>query len=497
MRAITVQLSAGLFALALGALSAASCADALHLDPPGDTGGGPSEDGGTHECRSNPDCAYPTAICDTIAHRCVECLTYSDCGAKPGTVCSKGSCGCPTATDTYCADTQTCIDTQTSSANCGECGRACFGACVMGKCADKWEPLPAKDAPAARSHHVAVWTGTQMFVWGGVASGAFLDNGALYNPSTRKWTSVSTVNAPSPRYDATAVWDDVHKVVVVWGGQGPSGPLATGGRYDPAKDAWLPTNTTGAPSARSGHTAVWATPLGGFPGTSAGMIVWGGNDKTGHVGDGAVYDPVNDSWVGAVDPTAAPSARAAHAAVWDGTRMIVYGGYGFTGTTDNTVLGDAYVYNPALTGMGAWGALSSLNAPSSRYSHSASYDAASSKTAVFGGYDGTSYLGDGAVLLNGVWSPLGSGPEPRVGHSAVVVGSRLIVFGGDQGAGAILGSGWSVDLSGTTYTWSALPAAPAARTHHTAVVAGTSMIIWGGDTPGGPTNSGATYDASP
>jgi hypothetical protein len=125
------------------------------------------------------------------------------------------------------------------------------------------------------------------------------------------------------------------------------------------------------------------------------------------------------------------------------------------------------------------------------------FDPTSMKAIVFGGFDGASYLDSGASLLNGVWSPLGTSPSPeaRVGHTAVVVGSRLLVFGGDQGGSAILGSGWSLDLA--SLTWSGLPAAPAARTHHTAVAAGTSMIIWGGDTPGGPTNSGATYDASP
>ncbi len=496
MRAFALR-TAPLGAAALGALLlAASCADALHLDPPGDTGGA-GTDGGAPECRSNPDCTYPKAVCDTVARRCVECLEIADCAAKTGTVCSKGTCSCPTATDTYCAETKTCVDTATSSTDCGACGRACFGACAMSKCVDKWEPLPTKGAPSPRGHHVAVWTGTQMFVWGGLASGAFLDTGGLYDPVKRTWTAVSTADAPSPRYDATAVWDDVDKVVVVWGGNGPSGPLGTGGRFDPAKNTWSPMSTSGAPSARSGHTAVWATPLMGFPGSTAGMIVWGGTDKTGHVGDGAIYDPSKDAWIGPVDPTAAATARSAHAAVWDGQRMIVHGGYGFTGMTDNTVLGDAYVYSPMLNGIGAWGMLSTTSAPASRYAHTAVYDPGSAKTIIFGGYDGTSYLGDGATLATGMWAPLGGSPSPeaRVGHTAVLVGTRMIVFGGDQGASAILGSGWSYDISGNA--WSALPSAPAPRTHHSAVVAGTSMIIWGGDTPGGPTNGGAVYDASP
>ncbi len=42
-----------------------------------------------------------------------------------------------------------------------------------------------------------------------------------------------------------------------------------GGQYDPVGNAWTATTTTGAPSARQYHTAVW---------TGSRMIVWGGYD---------------------------------------------------------------------------------------------------------------------------------------------------------------------------------------------------------------------------
>jgi len=60
--------------------------------------------------------------------------------------------------------------------------------------------------------------------------------------------------------------------MIVWGGLASDsslGPIySAGGRYNAATDAWSPTNITGAPSARDGHTAVW---------TGTEMIVWGGN----------------------------------------------------------------------------------------------------------------------------------------------------------------------------------------------------------------------------
>jgi hypothetical protein len=40
-----------------------------------------------------------------------------------------------------------------------------------------------------------------------------------------------------------------------------------------------------------------------------------------------------------------------------------------------------------------------------------------------------------------------------------------------------------------------MPTAPTGRTHHTAVVSGSKMIIWGGDSVSGLTNTGAIFDA--
>ena len=357
----------------------AACTDALHLDPPGNSsttssssssGTGGSivihNDAGPDApppvaCRSNPDCAYPVPVCDTIANVCVECLVIQDCVGKPGTVCSKGSCSCPSpdanAPLSYCAgETPTCVDTSSSPTNCGACGVTCFGPCVTGKCGNSWAPTSTVGAPEARSHHVAVWTGTKMFVWGGQDNGNPLATGGLYDPKAQTWTTTSTMNAPSARFDATAVWDDVDSKMIVWGGQGPSGPLADGGVYNPATDTWTLMNSAGAPTARYGHSAVWAKPLSGFTGTSAGMIVWGGTggSVTPFYGDGAVYDPVQDTWAGAVDNNGAPGARAFHVGVWDSSnRMVIVGGQSSIGMPAmNVSVGDAFGYDPSQMGTG-------------------------------------------------------------------------------------------------------------------------------------------------
>ena len=114
-----------------------------------------------------------------------------------------------------------------------------------------------------------MWTGSEMIVWGGQGEGTsgLLNTGGRYNPSTNTWRATSTTSAPDGRTYYTAVWTGSE--MIVWGGDGPgiNGVLDTGGRYNPSTNTWRATSTTNAPIARDVHTAVW---------TGSEMIVWGG-----------------------------------------------------------------------------------------------------------------------------------------------------------------------------------------------------------------------------
>ena len=70
--------------------------------------------------------------------------------------------------------------------------------------------------PLADNVHTAVWTGSEMIVWGGYDGGNVLNTGGRYNPSTDSWTATSTTNAPAARTDHTAVWTGSE--MIVWGG---------------------------------------------------------------------------------------------------------------------------------------------------------------------------------------------------------------------------------------------------------------------------------------
>ena len=211
-------------------------------------------------------------------------------------------------------------------------------------CSDQWTATSTINAPSARQLHTAIWTGSEMIVWGGCCG---LNTGGRYDPSTDSWTATSTTNAPSARFYHTAVWTGSE--MIVWGGNGN-----TGGRYNPTTNSWRATSTTNAPSGRQEHTAIW---------TGSEMIVWGGlGPGINEVLDtGGRYNPSTDSWT-ATSTTNAPSARGDHTAVWTGSAMIVWGGVYWDGSSWNP-LNTGGRYNPST---GSWTATSTTNAPSAR-----------------------------------------------------------------------------------------------------------------------------------
>ncbi|MFQ5719446.1 MAG: hypothetical protein ACE5IK_07835 [Acidobacteriota bacterium] len=187
---------------------------------------------------------------------------------------------------------------------------------------DTWRPLQVAGAPSTRQHASAVWTGTEMIVWGGWGGGTdgnVKNSGARYDPLLDAWSPTSTAAGatPTPRTRHTAVWTGSE--MIVWGGCAAAGCLATlgdGGRYDPVADQWAPVAGGSAPAARYLHSAVW---------TGQEMAVWGGEQPGIVFDDGARYDPISDTWA-AMASAGAPQARSLHSAVWTGDRMIVWGG---------------------------------------------------------------------------------------------------------------------------------------------------------------------------
>lgn len=292
-----------------------------------------------------------------------------------------------------------------------------------------WRNGTALGSPGARHDHTGMWTGSRMLVWGGTVAGCPVATGGEYNPTTDNWITVVPADAPAARSGHTAVWTGDR--MLVWGGFGAS-YLASGGAYSPAGLTWSALATTGAPAGRDGHAAVW---------TGARMVVWGGRNGDGLLADGSAYDVTAGTWT-VLPSLNAPSARRFATAVWAGDRLIVFGGEGAAGAVGT---GASLPLAGGVT-PGDWTTLPALNAPS-----------------------------------------------PRTGHTAVWTGTRMLVWGGQNG-GAPLGDGAAYDPAGNTWTPLPTSGVPTARSGHVAVWTGKEMLISGGATAGGPVASGGAYD---
>jgi len=355
-----------------------------------------------------------------------------------------------------------------------------WGGCVDSECsqhrgnggrydpvADVWTAVSEVGDPQGRSQHTAVWTGSEMILWGGCSGGECQisrQDGGRYDPSTDSWMPTAHPGMPAARLNHTGVWTGSE--MIVWGGNGPLGLTLTGGRYDPATDSWSPTAIDGVAGARDLHSAVW---------TGSEMVVWGGRlAGIGTTATGARYDPLLDVWAG-IDSTGAAEARAAHTVVWDGTRMIVWGGCRFSDC--QSVLDTGGLYDPAGD---SWSPMASTGAPAARFLHTAVLTGGD--MVVWGGSDlgGPFATGGRYDIAADSWSPTSTlgAPDARRSHTAVSTGTEMIVWGGSDGV-EVLASGGRYDPAGDTWGATDLSTAPAARAAHVAVWAGR-MLVWGG-----------------
>ena len=298
--------------------------------------------------------------------------------------------------------------------------------------------------PDPRREHSAVWTGSEMIIWGGDNGFRIraLNSGGRYDPMTDTWRTINVAGAPAPRQSHQAVWTG-HEMIV-WGGfnwprQTDPVLLNDGGRYNPASDSWMPISTVGAPPAGYNYTSVW---------TGVEFIVWNGTS-------GGRYNPSTDTW----RPVSAVAAPATGTAVWTGTKMIVWG-----------VAGGAQ-YDPTNDD---WSSMSTVGAPTQTSppllwtgSEAIAWDWAQS---------GVGALYNPATNSWRAMSPgFGSDGPP------VWTGTEMLFDGGS--------------FDPATNTWNLVPGGFGLTTAATVVWSGRYMIFWGGVNGGnGAVNRGGKYD---
>jgi hypothetical protein len=333
--------------------------------------------------------------------------------------------------------------------------------------ANTWTATGTTNAPMRRQGHVGVWTGDRLIVWGGLFTGSintqyYLDTGGRYDVLTKTWTPTSTSSGGGPEAaQGKACWTGSR--MLVWGGTLTGDPAEPGGQYDPATDSWTAMSTLGAPTSnRVYHTVVW---------TGSKAIFWGGRQLLQggvYQNNGGLYDPVSDTW-SSTSLVGAPSGRESHTAVWTGSRMIVWGGYG------GAELDTGGEYAPVTD---SWTPTPTAGAPAARHFHTAVWTG--SLMIVWGGGDFGSSLKTGARYnaSTHVWTPTSvDDVVPRTRHVAVWTGSRMLTWGGQTNSALNadrydpVSDDWSQTsgVGGPTSTYDAV-----------GVWTGEEMIVWGG-----------------
>ncbi|MBN2371451.1 MAG: VCBS repeat-containing protein, partial [Vicinamibacteria bacterium] len=225
--------------------------------------------------------------------------------------------------------------------------------------APEWIALP--DAPVARSGHAAALdaAGNRLIVFGGEDGPAKLNDVWVLDGAsgvvTPAWRKLEAAGAPpSPRADASAVFDPDTKRLIVFGGFSQNGA--------PQNDAWILQGASGADAAQ---------------------------------------------WMQATASGTPPTPRSGHAAAFDvsAQRMVVFGGLAANATTGaRWALNDSWLLTEALQ----WQKLSIADRPAGRVLPAAGYSAARDRLVVALGFDE-----EGRSRHDDVWSlssPIGALP---------------------------------------------------------------------------------------
>lgn len=329
-----------------------------------------------------------------------------------------------------------------------------------------WKTMSTVLAPEGRRFHSAVWTGSNLIIFGGVdGDGNTLNTGGTYNLASDSWTPTSTAGVQG--FDLhSAIWTGSR--MIIWS-------EGIGQSFDPQTNSWSPISSTNAPSTRNQHSAIW---------TGTKMIIWGGvHPSTGNrLNSGGIYDPISDSWE-SITLTDAPSARYQHVAIWHSDHMLIFGGRNWL----NQLLRSGAAYNPETD---TWTAIDNTGAPAGAL-HFGFFS--ETKGLVIPG-NPISFFDFNQNQWTTVQENQSITIQSHTDSAYALCGSRAFMFGGMNLGGDFPNQGVLFDIA--SEQWTSLPtqSAPSGRRNHSGICAGNSFIVWGGvQDPATTLNTGGIF----
>lgn len=252
--------------------------------------------------------------------------------------------------------------------------------------------------------------------------------------------------------------------MIIWGGIGSDKSSFNDGEiYDFAQGKWSKIKECPI-EKRHNHTAVLY---------GENMIIWGGASGGTAFNDGAIYDIKNTDWKKQSDSPI--SERSLHTAAVIGDKMVVWGGCNAKGIK---AFKDGTIYDISKD---SWEKIDECPLDG-RLCHTAVV--IGDKMIVWGGIsnrDGKTAFSDGAIYdsLKNNWVKMTKSPlEGRAAHTAVVLGDKVIIWGG-WGDKKSFNDGAIYDVSKDS--WQKMSKSFLdGRYFHTAVLSQEKMIVWGG-----------------
>ncbi len=247
-------------------------------------------------------------------------------------------------------------------------------------------------------------------------------------PST--WNNVTpSSGGPAGLANAAMTNDAANSGSLLFGGEDNTGTVQSG-TWVWDGTAWDQQSPTTSPTARI-NAALARTQSG----TTNGAILFGGFDGTNYLADTWTWDGTN--WTEQTPATSPPARAGATIEYFDG-QVVLFGGYNGT-----SYLNDTWTWDGT-----TWTEQSGTNPPARAYAAMAEdtgYADGTGALVLFGGYNGTSYLGDTWTYTTAGWTHQTPTTSPSArAYAAMAYNGTLAeptIFGGYNGT-TVLADTW-------------------------------------------------------